>query len=231
MIRYIKYILLFVVLISPTTTNSHPNDYYSYKIIEMDVYKDNQKIGFSNYFFNYNNGILEVVNETKFEVKLLGVKVFSINSNGLEKYFENKLISFNSETYQNDKRKYVNLKLSEDKKEFQINGSSFKGTTDIEKIVGSWWNHDILEMNSQISPVSGSVKGQIVKTLGKQTLILNNIKYETHHYKLLSKDPNTPDDKKLNFDIWLDKSKNLIVKIAYNKLGQWEYRIKNFKKN
>ena len=54
MIRYIKYILLFVVLISPTTTNSHPNDYYSYKIIEMDVYKDNQKIGHSYFKEKYN---------------------------------------------------------------------------------------------------------------------------------------------------------------------------------
>ena len=34
--------------------------------------------------------------------------------------------------------------------------------------------------------------------------------------------------KKLNFDIWLDPRKDFIVKIAYERMGKWEYRLKNF---
>ena len=34
------------------------------------------------------------------------------------------------------------------------------------------------------------------------------------------------DDKKLNFEIWIDKTSKIIIKVAYNRLGNWEYRIK-----
>ena len=34
------------------------------------------------------------------------------------------------------------------------------------------------------------------------------------------------DDKKLNFEIWIDKTSKIIVKVAYNRLGNWEYRMK-----
>ena len=33
--------------------------------------------------------------------------------------------------------------------------------------------------------------------------------------------------KKLNFDIWLDPQISLIVKIAYERMAKWEYRLKN----
>ena len=45
-------------------------------------------------------------------------------------------------------------------------------------------------------------------------------------FKLKSKNPNTPKDKKLDFNIWYDKKRALIVKIAYKRLGDWEYRLK-----
>ena len=37
-----------------------------------------------------------------------------------------------------------------------------------------------------------------------------------------------PEDKKLNFDIWLDKKNSLIVKVTYKRMGDWEYRLKHF---
>ena len=37
-----------------------------------------------------------------------------------------------------------------------------------------------------------------------------------------------PDNKKLDFDIWLNSENNLILKVAYSKMGDWEYRLKNF---
>ena len=46
--------------------------------------------------------------------------------------------------------------------------------------------------------------------------------------ELKSKDENLPDDKKLNFDIWYNPKNNLIIKVSYSKMGNWEYRLKNF---
>ena len=83
-------------------------------------------------------------------------------------------------------------------------------------------------MNCQISPLSGSIKDQIVTFLGKENISLYGKNYLVHHYKLKSKDENMPDNKKLDFDIWLNSENNLILKVAYSKMGDWEYRLKNF---
>ena len=224
------YLTFFIVFFYFVSGNSHPQDYQNFKKIEMEILKDGKVIGFNNYLFNYKDQILQVENKTQFEVKLLGVKVFSIKSNGIEKYDKNQLISFNSQTFQNEKKKFVNLKVSEDKKKYKITGSSFSGYSDMANVIGNWWNHDILEASSQISPLSGSIKEQVVTFVEKKSIVINKKKYSAEHYKLRSKDPNTPENKKLNFDIWYSKKDNLILKIVYNKMGRWEYKVRNFEK-
>ena len=62
----------------------------------------------------------------------------------------------------------------------------------------------------------------------KEKVIINGKEYETDHFKLTSKDMTLPDDKRLNFDIWLDKKTSLIVKVTYQRMGNWEYRLKNY---
>ena len=37
-----------------------------------------------------------------------------------------------------------------------------------------------------------------------------------------------PKDKRLDFDIWLDKKNSMIIKVSYSRLGNWEYRLKSF---
>jgi len=67
-----------------------------------------------------------------------------------------------------------------------------------------------------------------VNLLKKEIIELYGKNYEVLHFKLKSKNENLPKKKKLNFDIWLDPRKGLIVKIAYERMGKWEYRLKNF---
>ena len=170
----------------------------------------------------------QITNQSKITVKLLGTTIFDVEGYGEEKYINDKLISFNSKTKQNKKQKFVNLSLNEEKNEFIIKGSSFSGEANIKNVIGNWWNHKILEAESQISPVSGSVKKQIVKFITKENIKLYGKNFESEHYKIISKDQNLPDDKKLNFDIWLDKKTGLILKVKYSKMGDWEYRLKSF---
>ena len=138
------------------------------------------------------------------------------------------MISFNSKTKQNKKEKFVNLLLNEEINKFIIKGSSYSGEADPKNVIGNWWNHKILQAESQISPVSGSVKKQIVTFVAKENIELYGKSYETEHFKLKSKDLNLPDNKKLNFDIWLDKNTCLILKVKYSRMGDWEYRLKNY---
>ena len=146
---------------------------------------------------------------------------------GVKIYFKDNLISFQSKTLQNKKEKFVNLKLDKNNKKFDIKGSSYSGEASIKNIIGNWWSHKILQAESQISPISGSIKEQIVTFIGKENISINGKQYETDHFKLTSKDMSLPEDKKLNFDIWLDKKTSVIVKVTYERMGNWEYRLKN----
>ena len=205
---------------------SHTGHYKNIKVIEMDVYRNGEIIGYSNYLFKNYENIFEVVNETKFEVKIAGVKLFSIKSISKERYQNDQLIEFNSETMQNDKKKFVKLIFDKSKDIFIIDGSSYKGNADKENIIGNWWNHKILTSDSQISPLSGSIKRQEVNFISKETLEINGNTIEVDHFKLKSTDDSLEADKKLDFDIWYDSKNNIIVKVEYKRLGKWQYILK-----
>ena len=220
-------IAFFITILSFSKLYSHTGHYKDLKKIEMDIYRNGEIIGYSNYLFRTSENIFEVINQTKFEVKLLGVKLFSINSSSKEIYENEQLIEFTSETMQNDKKKFVNLKYDKLNDNFNIVGSSYEGIADKENIVGNWWNHKILTTNSQISPLSGSVKEQEVIFISKETLKIGSKSFEVDHFKLKSTDEELEEDKKLDFDIWLDSKKNIIIKVEYNRLGKWQYILKN----
>ncbi len=222
-------LIYFIIIIIPTNLVAHTDHYKDIKEIEMEIFKDDKIIGFSKFVFSKKGKKFEVKNITEFEVKLFGVKVFSILSRGIEKYINDQLVSFSSETFQNDKRKFVNLEYDKGNNVFKIDGSSYKGLADIDNIVGNWWNHKILQAGSQISPLSGSVKKQVVEFVGKEKIILYNKEVQVEHFTLKSTDQNLDEDKKLNFDIWYDKKRAIIVKISYQRLGNWEYRLKSIK--
>ena len=223
-----KYLFIIITLFIATKAFAHSSHYKGIKKIEMDVLRNGEVIGHSNYYFENENNIMTIKNYTKFKVELLGVTVFSISSEAIEKYKNDKLISFKSNTFQNDKEKYVKLNYNDSSKKFIIDGSSYKGEASLDCIIGNWWNHKIFKANKQISPLSGSVKEQIVTFVGKEKIYINNKEYLTEHFKLKSKNENLSNDKKLDFDIWYDSKNNIIIKVAYTKMGKWEYKLKNF---
>jgi hypothetical protein len=202
--------------------------YNKFNKIEMEILRDGEVIGYNYYFFKKDSDNTTVTNQLKFTVKLFGATIFEIESFGEEKYIKDKLISFNSKTRQNKKDKYVQLNLNENENRYEIKGSSYTGSASIENVIGNWWSHKILQTNSQISPISGSIKEQIVTFIGKEKIKLYGKTHETEHFKLTSKDMSIPKDKRLNFDIWFDKKNALILKVAYSQMGNWEYKVKKF---
>ena len=219
-------IILFIFY--STNLNAHTSHYKNFKKIEMEIFRDNELIGYNYYFFKSENDHIQVTNQIKITIKLLGATIFDVEGYGEEKYKNNELVSFNSKTKQNKKEKFVNLKLNTENNKFIIKGSSYSGEANKDNIIGNWWNHKLLQAESQISPVSGSIKKQIVTFIAKEKIELYGKNYETEHFKLKSKNPNLPDNKKLNFDIWFDSNTGLIVKVKYSRMGEWEYRLKSF---
>jgi len=222
------FISIVLFLFISTSLNAHISHYKNFKKIEMEIFRNNELIGYNYYFFKKKKDEVQVTNQIKITVKLLGTTIFDVEGYGEEKYNNNKLISFNSKTKQNKKEKFVNLLLNEEKNKFIIKGSSYSGETDTDNIVGNWWNHKLLQAESQISPISGSIKEQVVTFITKEKIELYGKSYETEHFKLKSNDSSLPDDKKLNFDIWFDRNTGLIVKVKYSRMGEWEYRLKSY---
>ena len=223
-----KYIYILLLFLFASQAQSHTSHYKNISKIEMEIFRNDKAIGYSNYYFEHEDDSMTIKNYTQFKVKLLGITIFSILSEAIEKYEDDKLVFFKSNTFQNNKEKFVNLKYDKKLNKFIIDGSSFKGEADVNNVIGSWWNQKILIANSQISPLSGSIKEQNVNLLKKEIIELYGKSYEVLHFKLKSKNENLSKKKKLNFDIWLDPRKDLIVKIAYERMGKWEYRLKNF---
>jgi len=223
-----KFLLLIFFLTYTFNCTAHMAHYNKFNKIEMEILRDGEVIGYNYYFFKKNSDKITVTNQIKFTVKLFGATIFEVEGYGEEKYIKDKLISFNSKTRQNNKEKYVELKLNEQTNEYDIKGSSYTGKASVYNVIGNWWSHKVLQSKSQISPVSGSIKEQVVTFVGKEKIELYGKSYDVEHFKLTSKDMSIPKDKRLNFDIWFDKKNTLILKVTYSRMGNWEYRVKNF---
>ena len=224
-----KKILILIVVMFSSNVLAHMDHYKKYNKIEMDILRNGDLIGYNYYFFTRKGEETIITNQIKFSVKLLGATIFQVEGFGEEKYLKDQLVSYSSKTLQNDKEKFVNLFFDKDKDKFYIKGSSFTGEASIDNIIGNWWNHKILQADSQVSPISGSIKEQVVTFVGKEKIEQYGKTYEVDHFKLNSKDMSLPKDKRLDFDIWFDKKNSMIIKVSYSRMGNWEYRLKNFK--
>ena len=222
-----KFAVILLVVFFSSISLAHIGHYNKFDKIEMEILRNNEVIGYNNYFFERDGETTTVKNQYKFEVKLLSATIFKVEGYGEEIYLNDRLISFQSKTLQNKKEKFVSLKLDNSNKKFNIKGSSYSGEASLKSIIGNWWSHKILQAESQISPISGSIKEQLVTFIGKENIAINGKEFETDHFKLTSKDMSLPEDKRLNFDIWLDKKTSVIVKVTYERMGNWEYRLKN----
>ena len=205
---------------------SHLQHYSGIKYLEYDLYRNNSLIGSHKYDFTKNGDNLTVKSVVNFKITKLGIDLYKYFAESTENYKKNRFESFNSTTTQNKKNKYVKIKVNTDQKKLEIDGSSYKGDANIDFMVGTWWNHEIVKAKAQISAISGRIIEQKVNFLGKKQIEVNGKTYEALHFKFLSSDETLPDNKKLNTDIWYD-AKNLIwLKAQFVKQGNWEYRLK-----
>jgi len=223
MLKIYKILLISILLVFPQYLNAHVQHYDKLKRIEFDIYRNNKHIGKHIFSFEKSDSQLSVKSEIKFEIKKLGIVFYKYHVKGTEVYEDGKLIKFNSKTNQNGKEKYVNLKTVND--ELVIDGSSYKGNAPKEFLLGTWWNHSIVEAPAQISAVSGRIIKQKVTFLGEESMEIGDKKFKTLHFNFSSTDKKLNKDKKLNTDVWYDAETLNWVKASFKKKGKWEYRL------
>ena len=223
MFKLYKIFVSIVLIFFALPAFAHVQHYDSLKRIEFDIYRNNKNIGKHIFSFNKINDKLEVESEINFKIKKLGVVLYKYHVKGTEVYKDNELIKFNSKTNQNGKEKYVNLNLENG--EYKIDGSSYQGKAPTDYLLGTWWNHGIVNAEAQISAVSGRIIKQKVTFLGKETLKIDNKTYKTLHFNFSSTDKKLSKDKRLNTDVWYDEETLNWVKASFEKKGKWEYRL------
>jgi len=219
-----NFFFIILLLILPFPANSHVSHYDNLNRIEFDIFRNNKNIGKHIFSFKRQENKLFVDSEINFEIKKLGIVLYKYHVKGTEIYEDGKLIKFNSKTDQNGKKKFVNMELSEDG-EFNIDGSSYQGKAITDFVLGTWWNHSIVEAPAQISAVSGRIIKQKVTFLGKEEIKLGNKSYKTLHFNFSSTDKKLDKDKKLNTDVWYDEETLNWVKATFDKKGKWEYKL------
>ena len=223
MFKIFKVLLLLIFTTFSFSLNAHVQHYEDLKRIEFDIYRNNKLIGTHIFSFEKLDGQLAVKSEINFKIKKLGIVFYTYHVKGTEIYEDGKLIKFNSTTNQNGKEKYVNMILENE--EYTIDGSSYQGKAPEDYLLGTWWNHSIVEAEAQISAVSGRIIKQKVTFLGKEIIKLGEKSYNALHFNFVSTDKKLAKGKKLNTDVWYDEETLNWVKASFQKKGKWEYKL------
>ena len=225
-----KYLLsIALIFFLPIEINAHVDHYSKYNYLEYELYRNNKLIGYHIYKFQREKNNLIIDNEVSFKITKLGVDLYKYYARGVETYQDGIFSGFTSKTNQNKKEKYVNISVDPQDKNLIIDGSSFKGKVNKDKIIGTWWNHEIVQKKAQISAVSGRIIEQKVEFKGKEQVKIGDKIYNTLRFNFSSSDPSLSKDKKLNTDIWYEEETYLWVKATFDKTGYWEYRLKKVK--
>jgi len=226
-----KKLLLSIFIFSTISfkTFSHVDHYAKFNYLEYELFRNNTPIGYHKFDFKRDGKNLIIDSEIKFKITKLGIDLYQYYAAGQEKYTDGVFSGFSSKTNQNKKEKYVNISIDTTDKNLIIDGSSYKGKADKDFIIGTWWNHEIVQKKAQISAVSGRIIEQKVEFLGKEEVTVGDKTYKTLRFNFSSTDPSLSKDKKLNIDIWYEEDTYLWVKAAFDKTGYWEYRLRETK--
>ena len=212
-----------------TNVYPHVDHYKKLSYIEYELFRNNTSIGYHKYNFLREKNNLTVDSTVEFSISKLGIQLYKYFAKSKEIYKNDKFFSFSSKTLQNKKDKYVNISVNINENNLKIDGSSYKGPTSIDHIVGTWWNHEIVSSKAQISAISGRVIEQNVIFLGKEEVKIGEKVYKTLKFNFKSSDETLPENKKLNTYIWYEENTYLWVKAEFKKQGNWQYRLKNYK--
>ena len=204
----------------------HVDHYAKYNYLEYELFRNNDSIGYHKYEFKRDGDNLSIASEVNFKITKLGVQLYNYFAKSEENYENGVFVSYFSKTKQNKKDRFVNIKLDQSKEKLEIDGSSYKGDASKDFIVGTWWNHEIVQAKAQISGISGRIIEQTVTFIGKENIKIGDKSYRTLRFNFKSSDPSLPESKRLNTDIWYEENTYLWVKAAFEKTGYWEYRIK-----
>jgi len=221
MFRYLIFFISFILF--PTIAYSHVQHYKNLQRVEFDIYRNNDLVGFHKVNVKKkSDNTKEVITDILIEVKILGIKVHTYKSYGVETYKGEELIEFKSKTQDGSDNDYCNIKKISDGK------YSFDGMTENKKYVyeltdkfypALWWNHDsLLNNNYVLGQGCRNLKTQII-FLKKETKKINEKNEVVNFYNIKGDN--------LDINIGYTEKDLKWVDMKFTLKGDWEYKLKN----
>jgi hypothetical protein len=221
MVRYLYFYLFFFLII--TNSQAHVQHYKNLQRIEFDIYRNNDLVGFHKVNVKKKgDNTKEVTTDILIEVKILGIKVHTYKSYGVETYKNDELIDFKSKTQDGSDNDYCNIKKISDGK------YSFDGMTENKKYIyeltekfypALWWNHDsLLNNNYVLGQGCRNLKTQIT-FLKKETKKINDKNEVVNFYNIKGDN--------LDINIGYTEKDLKWVDMKFTLKGDWEYKLKN----
>ena len=221
MLRYLYFYLFFFLII--TNSQAHVQHYKNLQRIEFDIYRNNDLVGFHKVNVKKkSDNTKEVTTDILIEVKILGIKVHTYKSYGVETYKNDELIDFKSKTQDGSDNDYCNIKKISDGK------YSFDGMTENKKYIyeltekfypALWWNHDsLLNNNYVLGQGCRNLKTQIT-FLKKETKKINEKNEVVNFYNIKGDN--------LDINIGYTEKDLKWADMKFTLKGDWEYKLKN----
>ena len=221
MLRLLIFFLSYILF--PTIANTHVQHYKNLQRIEFDIYRNNDLVGYHKVNVKKKgDNKKEIITDILIEVKILGIKVHTYKSYGVETYKNEELIEFKSKTQDGSDNDYCNIKKISDGK------YSFDGMTENKKYIyeltekfypALWWNHDsLLNNNYVLGQGCRNLKTKIT-FLNKETKKINDKNEVVNFYNIKGDN--------LDINIGYTEKDLKWVDMKFTLKGDWEYKLKN----
>ena len=221
MLRLLIFFLSYILF--PTIANTHVQHYKNLQRIEFDIYRNNDLVGYHKVNVKKKgDNTKEIITDILIEVKILGIKVHTYKSYGVETYKNEELIEFKSKTQDGSDNDYCNIKKISDGK------YSFDGMTENKKYIyeltekfypALWWNHDsLLNNNYVLGQGCRNLKTKIT-FLNKETKKINDKNEVVNFYNIKGDN--------LDINIGYTEKDLKWVDMKFTLKGNWEYKLKN----
>jgi len=221
MLRLLIFFLSYILF--PTIANTHVQHYKNLQRIEFDIYRNNDLVGYHKVNVKKKgDNTKEIITDILIEVKILGIKVHTYKSYGVETYKNEELIEFKSKTQDGSDNDYCNIKKISDGK------YSFDGMTENKKYIyeltekfypALWWNHDsLLNNNYVLGQGCRNLETQIT-FLNKETKKINDKNEVVNFYNIKGDN--------LNINIGYTEKDLKWVDMKFTLKGDWVYKLKH----
>ena len=221
MLRLLIFLASYILF--PTIANTHVQHYKNLQRIEFDIYRNNDLVGFHKVNVKKKgDNTKEVITDILIEVKILGIKVHTYKSYGVETYKNDELIDFKSKTQDGSDNDYCNIKKISDGK------YSFDGMTENKKYIyelaekfypALCLNHDsLLNNNFVLGQGCRNLKTQIT-FLKKETKKINEKNEVVNFYNIKGDN--------LDINIGYTEKDLKWADMKFTLKGDWEYKLKN----